>query len=444
MYSRSSRDPKAVKSLDRMKGIMMKSRLRSAQHRLQQILDRIDRTSLADVFTHWTQLTWEGPFVADGGGSMTALEQARKSKADAAAAVHRAAHEDAAARVGDKLQAQLEQLEQLQQQVLAAEVEAVQATHAAKSAKASQAAQAEVVKRRGGEHLHPINTTIGAATDFNRVARHGDDPAAAIMALKEDMATLALWAKNVDSQMQQQPPPTPQQASQHQQRMAPSQQRRGVVEERAAAEQERGGAPQLGEQGGEKKESFTTGGGEGVRGSTSTPSTKTKAQTTQAQQATAKNAGDAVGGGERKEGGRGGGQAPLGSAAASNVTHKLNDAAVEEWQGQQYKTFKTVLLRGVTIKKHGRKGKPKRRTLWISDDMQYISWQRGARNPATVKAGATMALREVKVISTGINSEVLRRSWRKAKHQQYLTHSWAPFRSTARADEKEKQATCFS
>ena len=53
--------------------------------------------------------------------------------------------------------------------------------------------------------------------------------------------------------------------------------------------------------------------------------------------------------------------------------------------------------------------------------MQYISWQRGARNPATVKAGATMALREVKVISTGINSEVLRRSGRKAKHQQYLT-----------------------
>jgi hypothetical protein len=63
-----------------------------------------------------------------------------------------------------------------------------------------------------------------------------------------------------------------------------------------------------------------------------------------------------------------------------------------EWQ--QHK-FKGILESGVRVKKHGRRGTPKYRTLWLSSDASVLRWQKGGRNPLTVKRDSTMRLDQV-------------------------------------------------
>ena len=63
-----------------------------------------------------------------------------------------------------------------------------------------------------------------------------------------------------------------------------------------------------------------------------------------------------------------------------------------EWQQQK---FKGILESGVRVKKHGRRGAPKYRTLWLSADASVLRWQKGGRNPLTVKRDSTMRLDQV-------------------------------------------------
>ena len=85
-------------------------------------------------------------------------------------------------------------------------------------------------------------------------------------------------------------------------------------------------------------------------------------------------------------------------------------------------TFIAVMHRGVSVQKHGRRGLPKTRTLWLTDDREAVRWQKqGHPDPRTAKPDAVLQLADVAHIETGGVSAVLRRSGKASRAALFLT-----------------------
>ncbi|KAF0705121.1 hypothetical protein AaE_014649 [Aphanomyces astaci] len=83
--------------------------------------------------------------------------------------------------------------------------------------------------------------------------------------------------------------------------------------------------------------------------------------------------------------------------------------------------FKTMLISGFDVIKHGRRGAPHTRTLFCDVELKRLFWQKPDKKELKAKLDQSIAIADVIQVVQGIKTDVFKRSGDTAKTDRYLS-----------------------